>query len=250
MRFWVVKHRQVLRLYLLPKFGQQSLSSISRGQIKTFLANLVKPGSSASRRSLSRNSLRLVLCTLRVILSHAEEDGKVSSNPAQRLGRFTKIDRSQQKKATALSRQEAEQFLLSAQEVCPEFYPLFLTALRAGLRRGGLIALEWGDIQFGAGEQDSNRYILVQHNWVNGRLTSPKNRKSRRVDMSRQLRAVLIELRDQRMLEAFLNGKKSIAGDLVFHLKWEQSCSLRICITDISCPSWNTPASVASAFMI
>jgi integrase len=73
-----------------------------------------------------------------------------------------------------------------------------------------------GDIQFGASEQDSNRYILVQHNWVNGRLTSPKNRKSRRVDMSRQLRAALLELRDQRLLEAYLQGKKSIAGDIVF----------------------------------
>jgi integrase len=210
------KSRQVLRLYLLPRFGQQSLSSISRGQIKTFLANLAKPGSSACGRSLSRNSLRLVLCTLRVILSHAQEGGKISSNPAQKLGRFTKIDRSQQKKATALSREEAEQFLLSAQEVCPVFYPLFLTALRAGLRRGELIALEWGDIQFGTSEQDSNRYILVQHNWVNGRSTSPKNRKSRRVDMSRQLRAALLELRDQRLLEAYLQGKKSIAGELVF----------------------------------
>jgi hypothetical protein len=50
----VIKHRQVLRLYLLPRFGQQSLSSISRGQIKTFLANLAKPGSSACGRSLSR----------------------------------------------------------------------------------------------------------------------------------------------------------------------------------------------------
>lgn len=35
----VIKHRQVLRLYLLPKFGQQSLGSISRDEIKTFLAN-------------------------------------------------------------------------------------------------------------------------------------------------------------------------------------------------------------------
>jgi integrase len=210
-------HRQVLRLYLLPKFGQQSLSSISRDDIKPFLASLAKPANSASRRALSRNSLRLIVCTLRVILNHAEEDGKIDGNPARKLGRFTKIDKAdQQKKATALSREEAERFLLSAQEVRPKFYPLFLTALRAGLRRGELIALEWGDIQFGASEQDSNRYILVQHSWVNGHLTSPKNRKPRRVDMSQQLRAVLIELRDQRMLEAFLNGKKNIADDLVF----------------------------------
>ena len=88
----------------------------------------------------------------------------------------TKIDKAdplQQRKATALSRTEAEQFLSSAKEVCPAFYPLFLTALRAGLRRGELIALHWGDIQFGATDQDSNRYVLVQRNWVNGSFTSP-----------------------------------------------------------------------------
>ena len=34
--------------------------------------------------------------------------------------------------------------------------------------------------------------------------------------MSRQLRAALLKLRDQRLLEAYLQGKKSIAGDLVF----------------------------------
>jgi len=36
------------------------------------------------------------------------------------------------------------------------------------------------------------------------------------VDMSKQLRAVLIELRDQRMLSAMQNGRMSITGDLVF----------------------------------
>ena len=143
-------------------------------------------------------------------------DRKIDKSPARKLGRFTKVDRSQQKKATALSRYEAEQFLRSAEEICPVHYPLFLTALRAGLRRGELIALQWGDIQFGTGEEDSNRYIFVQRNWVSGRFTSPKSKKNRRVDMSRQLRAVLIELRDRRLLEAFLKDKKSISDDLVF----------------------------------
>ena len=50
--------------------------------------------------------------------------------------------------------------------MCPEYYGLFLTALRAGLRRGELVALQWRDIQFGASEEDQNRFILVQHNYV------------------------------------------------------------------------------------
>jgi integrase len=92
-------------------------------------------------------------------------------------------------------------------------------ALRAGLRKGELLAVRWGDFQFGASDNDPNRYILVQHNYVHGRFTTPKNKKSRRVDMSRELRGVLLELRDKRMLEGFMKGKTSIAEDLAFPSK-------------------------------
>ena len=82
-------------------------------------------------------------------------------------------------------------------------------ALRAGLRKGELLAVRWGDIQFG-GDEDPNRYIYVQHNYVHGRFTTPKSKKSRRVDLSRELRGVF-SMRDKRMLEAFMKGKTSIA---------------------------------------
>jgi len=101
-------------------------------------------------------------------------------------------------------------------DVCPEYFALFLTALRAGLRRGELVALQWGDIQFGASDEDPNRYIFVQHNFVARQFTTPKSKKSCRVDLSRQLRGVLLDLRDRRMLKAFTAGKSSIADELVF----------------------------------
>src|SRR5580700_12186732 len=53
----------------------------------------------------------------------------------------------------------------------------------------------------------------------NGRFTTPKSKKSPRADMSRELRSVLLELRDKRMLEAFFKGQASIAEDLVFPSK-------------------------------
>ncbi len=88
-----------------------------------------------------------------------------------------------------------------------------------GSERARLLAVRWGDLQFGASDNDPNRYILVQSNFVHGRFTTPKSKKSRRVDMSRELRGVLLELRDKRMLEAFMKGKTSIAEDLVFPSK-------------------------------
>jgi integrase len=100
--------------------------------------------------------------------------------------------------------------------ICPEQYPIFLTALRAGLRRGELVALKWGDIQFGESEKDSNRYILVQRNYVHGKFTTPKSKKTRRVDLSRQLRQTLVEIRDVQLFETYLQGRSSIADELVF----------------------------------
>ncbi len=205
----VASYRQLLRLYITDRFGKLSLDEITRDQVKEFLAGIVSTG------VLSRNTVRLILCTLRVIFNHAIEDGLVVLNPAAKLGRFTKTDQPKFQ-ATALTTAEAQALLDAARELYPDYHALFMTALRAGLRRGEVISLKWGDIQFGADEDDKNRYILVQRNYAQGRFTTPKSRKSRRVDLSRELRRVLLELRDKRLLAAFLKGENSIAGDLVF----------------------------------
>jgi len=115
-----------------------------------------------------------------------------------------------------MTRYETETFLTGVKDVCPEWFPFFLTALRSGLRKGELIALKWGDIQFGEDPNDPNRFILVQRNYAQGHFTSPKSNRSRRVDLSRQIRAELLALREQHLLSAMLAGKASIADDLVF----------------------------------
>ena len=208
----VASYRQLLRLYVSDRFGTIRLDEITRDQVKDFLAGIVSTG------VLSRNTVRLILCTLRVIFNHAIEDGLVGQNPAAKLGRFTKT--AQPKfQAAALTRAEAQALLDAAKELYPDYHALFMTALRAGLRRGEVIALKWGDIQFGADENDKNRYILAQRNYAEGQFTTPKSRKSRRVDLSKELRRVLLELRDKRLLEAFLKGQSSISDNLVFPSK-------------------------------
>ena len=204
----VAGYRSILEGRLNPVFGKLPLDEITRNQVKDYLSDLAKNG-------LSRNTLRNTLCTLRVILNHAIEDELIDRNPAARLGRFVKSEKPEFQ-ATALTQEEVEAFLQSAQEVCPDYYPLFLAAVRAGLRRGELVALRWGDIQFGANENDPNRFILVQHNYVNRQFTTPKSKKSRRVDLSRQLRTELLALRDHRMLNAFAAGQTGVLDDLVF----------------------------------
>jgi len=204
--------RQYRRAIAAGTFDQSAAQAdVERGKLKAGeLQTLLR-----QTRTLSRNSIRLVLATARVIFNHAAEDGLIQSNPAAKLDRFAKTQK-HDFSAVPLTRDEAETLLESAREFCPRYYPLFLTSLRAGLRRGELVALKWGDIQFGASEQDHNRNILVQRNYVYGQFTTPKSKKPRRVDLSRQMRATLLALRDERLLEVFLAGKNSVSDELVF----------------------------------
>jgi integrase len=199
----------VLRLYLRPRFGTQRLDEVKRTAIKAMVSDLIAD-------KLSRNTIRNAMCVIRAIFYDAIEGGIVESNPAARLGRFTRTPRAGETKGIALTSKEAQQFLEAAKAVCIEYHPLFLTALRAGLRRGELVALQWGDIQFGRDDDDPNRFIVVQHNYVRREHTTTKSKKSRRVDLSRELRKSLLDLRDKRLMEAFLKGKENIADDLVF----------------------------------
>ena len=205
----VAMYRLILRLHLLPTFGTVRLGQITRTMVKMFLSKKATGG------RFSRDSLRLMLCTLSVIFSHAIDDELVANNPAAKLGKLTNAGKPN-RQATAFTRQEANRLLQAAKEYCPRYYALFLTALRSGLRRGELVALRWGDIQFGDCEDDPNRHILVQHNYVQGGFTSPKGKRNRRVDLSKQLRRELLASRDTRLFVAFQAGQTSIADDLVF----------------------------------
>jgi integrase len=200
----------VLRQYLRPRFGKRRLDEVKRDDIKAMINDLVAADLSRNTQSATRYALFVGL------FNQAIEAGKLESNPAARLGRFTRTARVADTKGTALTAKEAHEFLEAAKIVCLEYYPLFLTALRAGLRRGELVALQWGDVQFGRDDDDANRFIVVQHNYVRREHTTTKSKKSRRVDLARDLKRSLLELRDRRLLEAFLKGKQDISGDLVF----------------------------------
>ena len=68
------------------------------------------------------------------------------------------------------------------------------------MRLGELLGLQWGDVDF------HGRFIEVRHNLVARRITTPKNGKTRRVDMSTQLADTLRTLLTTRKAEALRNG--------------------------------------------
>jgi len=202
-------YEQLLRLHVTPRFGQKPLSKITRDDVKEFVSAISEKGDH------SRNTVRLILTSLRSVLSAAVEDKLIDSNPASRVGKFNKRERGESK-AQAMIASEAQAFLNACVEVCPDYHPLFFTALRSGLRKSELIALKWGDIQFGESEDDKNRFILVQRHYYMGHFGTSKTHECRRVDLSKHLRAVLMAHKEGALLRAFQFGKTSIADELVF----------------------------------
>ncbi len=194
----------IVKFHLAPRFGHLRLKEISRQAVKAYLAELAASG-------LAQNTVVNIYACLRAVLSHALDDGHLTIHPAMRLG-HSKRRGAQGREREFLTREEAERFLATAKDFRPERYPLFLTALRTGLRLGELLALRWDDIHFGESESDPTRHLLVRRNRVRGEESDPKNHRRRRVDMSKELWRALMELRDQRMMEAFERGPWDESG--------------------------------------
>ena len=201
-------YRLLLKRHLVPEFGQLALGRVSREHVKDFAARLAGMG-------LSRNSVRRVISLLAEILNAALDDGLIDRNPATRILRSRK-DKEEKFRPSPLTPEEQTKLLNAARAHSLERYALFLVALRTGLRRGEVVALQWGDIQFGADDADLGKFIEVRRNYVYCRFTTPKSHKSRRVDMSPELHRTLLELRDACLLRAFTEGKPNIAEEFVF----------------------------------
>jgi integrase len=76
-----------------------------------------------------------------------------------------------------------------------------LRALRTGLRFGELVGLQWGDFDFNGGFIDIRRSV-----GDGGRVELPRNKRIRRIDMSRQLADELQRLKAERAREALVKG--------------------------------------------
>jgi integrase len=202
-------YESVLRKHLKPWFGSRHLDQIGRGDMKSLIKGLVE-------KKLTRSSVRNAISIVRSLYNQAIDDGHLEFNPAVNLGRFTRQANSSKLKGVALTPSEVQKLIATAKSVCPMHWQLFLVAVRAGLRRGELVSLRWGDLEFGSDGSDPNRFILVQHNYVRRQHTTTKSKKVRRVDMSRELRSELLKLRAEQLEKSGRSDPADLRNELVF----------------------------------
>lgn len=187
-----IDYNHFLSNHAMPELENVLVSDINRLRIKKLLMEKANSGLSAS----SINQIKSVISG---VLNLAVDDEILSSNPAHRLGKVVKAKNIQDGIAP-FSRDELALLLKTFREEFPKDYPLALTLARTGMRYGEALALQWGDMDF------HNRLIRIQRNFTKGNILTPKSGKGRSVDMSKQLKSALLELRHKRKLETVRKG--------------------------------------------
>lgn len=190
----VKSYDDLLRLHILPVFGPLKLAEINRGKLKDFFAGKILEGYAKSSvvhmknaisgilakavdNEIISNNLSLGIKIAKKNMDDEEEDGEDVADPltAEETALFLKTVLEDMTRPYALSSQ----------------YPLFLLLVRTGLRIGEAFALKWTDIDF------NGRFIHVQRGLSMMKIQTPKNGKTRRVDMSLHLTETLMAYRTE-----------------------------------------------------
>lgn len=179
---------------LIPAFGKRTLNGLTQEDIRRFIADCVE-------QNKAKSTIRNYLSPLRAAYTQAIEDGLVGRNPVAKLGKLCKAAKDSAGQMQALTRREVAALLATAGEQLPWLHPILLCAVRTGLRRGELIGLQWGDVDF------HGRFLLVRRTVTRNRVGTPKNGKIRRVEVSRQLYDALQALNERQEVEAIGRGE-------------------------------------------
>ena len=180
-----------LRRYVLPDLGAHRLSAIRRRDLQDLIDRLGADGRSASK-------LHNVLMPVRAVCRYAIERDEITVNPTANL----RLPAVTGRRERAVSSVEAEELLDALPD---EQRALWATALYAGLRRGELRGLRWGDLSF------EENVIAVERSWDDeAGPVEPKSAKGRRrVPIVARLRRLLLEhkLRTGREADGFVFGR-------------------------------------------
>jgi integrase len=179
--------------------GTSSIAPLTRQQCKAFVSHV-------DREDIRQKTKIGIVLMLGALLSAAvdDDDCPLTTNPAAGLRGLlhepNALTRKRLSRDKYFDREEVADVLATAREHVPEWHPFVLCGMRTGLRRGELLGLKWGDIDWRKG------FVHVQRAWVRSDWTTPKNGEDRTVDLSQQLRAELRLCRKRQTAAWFKRG--------------------------------------------
>jgi integrase len=206
-------YASVFKHHIYPALGNLALGDVTRERLRTLLAERAATGRTPKTKAsksehlepLSRATLTNILIPLRALLNSAVDDGKIASNPAVRLGRFSRgLNEREARKVEALTAEELARVLAVASKLYPDHADILHVLAWTGLRLGEACALQWEDID------GTGRFLEVRRTvGLRARLLligAPKSGQARRVDLPAALAVRLAERRSVQEAEAAVKG--------------------------------------------
>lgn len=183
-------YQRHFRLHLVPALGRYQLTSITTGRIEELVNELLAQG-------LAPKSVNNALVPLKLCLKHAQRWGYLTANPAEPVQRVPVPHQEMR----ALSVDEVKRLLAAAD---PDAWLLLTLACFTGLRRGELLALQWGDVDWRKAQ------LSVRRSLWKGKFIGPKTKNAiRTVDLAPKVAAALREAKPVRPAD-------ELAGQLIF----------------------------------
>ena len=181
----------ILSLHLVPVFGKSRLNEITSRRIDSYKADKLAQG-------LSAKTVNNHLTVLRRCLTLAVEWELLDRVPAM------KWLKTEEPEFDFLTFEEADRLLAAAKRE-PQWWTMILLGLRTGLRQGELLALRWQDVDLHGSK------VVVRKAVAKGIVGTPKSRRSREVDLGREIITALKSHRHLRGELVFCNE----AGDML-----------------------------------
>jgi integrase len=177
-------YKRILEREATPFFGRMRLAEIEPQHVKRF-------AKAVTDRGVKPNTVRLAVAPVKALFATAFEEGLIRTNPAAGVRLATaQIDADgADEPVKALTEAELRKLL---EQTAPE-WQLFVTLVaHTGMRIGEAVAVQWGDVDFGAGR------LNVRRRWYRGTFAPPKSRYGRRaIPLTESMSLALWERRKQ-----------------------------------------------------
>lgn len=157
-----LKISSIINVHLVPYFGRMNIEDIRPRDVTKYQDIIIdkhKP-----------SHVKKIHTTLAATLKHAVKQEYITTNAATIAGN---VELEEDKVINYWTLEEFKQFISVVDD--PLYHALFMTLYYSGMRKGELLALTWGDIDF------ENNKINVDKTNYNRQVTSTKTRSSRRV---------------------------------------------------------------------
>jgi len=170
-------YQDIVNNHLAPVMGDYFLTEITTAMLQRYVVRRLE--------EVKPKTVINELVPLKEMFKHAVRWGYLKVNPAEYIER----PRVEKEEMDILTPDEIGLFL---EKVTPKHRPFFLTAILTGMRRGEILGLQWGDIDW------NNSQLHVRRSLWRVQFVTPKSKRSRRkIDLSP---ALVLELKKHKLV--------------------------------------------------